>query len=93
MVLDTYINYKNKKNSNFIGKLEIELGYGIIHLYKYREELKETTSNNIEKQDIQEFVNNNVVSVLCIPSYMSPSDFVKFLNEFKDHLTHIRLLK
>lgn len=75
----------------------IQLGYGVLHLYRDFETVSEQDlpDTKIAKDESLNIVSNQdtIICILAVPSYMSYKDFTNFLGSANSNITHYRFIR
>lgn len=86
----------NKKKKQ-IEEKTIQLGYGLLHLYRDLEPVKEQDlpDTKLAKDESLNIVSDQdtVICVLAVPTYMSYKDFSNFLGAANSNITHYRYIR
>jgi hypothetical protein len=91
---DVVLTSKKKKRMD---ETTIHLGYGVLHLYRDLEPVKEQDlpDTKLAKDESLNIVSDEdtVICVLAVPSYMSYKDFTNFLGAANSNITHYRYIR
>ncbi|KAK9765599.1 hypothetical protein K7432_005944 [Basidiobolus ranarum] len=76
-----------------IGSTNIDIG--VLRLYREVKEISLSQEENSTPVENGHDDNNlgNILSVLAVPSYMTPTDFVGFVGSYKKHVSHFRIIR
>lgn len=76
---------------------ESSFGHGIIHLYRDPKDSADIMSSKAAasrpSRIASDAIDQTILCVLAVPSYMTPSDFLNFAAPVRDYVSHFRLLR
>jgi hypothetical protein len=93
----------NKKKKRIVTEHTLQLGFGVLHLYRdiqplTEQELPDTKiardeSLKLANQPIQTKDEDLTLCVVAVPSYMSHKDFIDFLGSANSNITQYRFIR
>lgn len=87
-----------KKKKKRIDESTINLGYGVLHLYRdlhplTEQELPDTKLAKDQSLNISDQDEDITLCILAVPSYLTFKDFTDFLGSANSHIEHYRFIR
>lgn len=83
------IDMKKPPRGKFVpSPVEEDLGLGVVHLYRGKDDIEDDRSTKIDGED------GTILAIVAVPSYLTPSDFLGFVAEgTKQSVSHFRMIR